>query len=381
MIKRLTLKNFTAFSDIDISFSPGINVIIGENGTGKTHMLKAAYALCKTPNTLEQKKLDDFQRVRRDATQKLLRLFLPLENKLGKLCHRGAKDPVNISGEFALGKSVDLQFTQRSTYINIAKSKDWERYSWKPVMIPTKEVMSLVKGITSNTAHRETIESLFDDTYLDLCDDLVRENGNSIEHRIEADPRFGTIYPAMTEAIGGKYKLIEGEFCFQPGKYKERRASGQHDHGTKVETIFQPENGADISNNMTAEGFRKIGILQQLLVNNSIKPGISGPLFWDEPEANINPKLMKLLVEILLELSRNGQQIILATHDYVLLKWFDLLMKKEKEDHVRFHRLYQSPETDEITVSSVDDYALMGNSAISDTFAELYDEDVKRALA
>ena len=45
------------------------------------------------------------------------------------------------------------------------------------------------------------------------------------------------------------------------------------------------------------------------------------------------------IVQILLELSRNGQQVVLATHDYVLLKWFDLLMDERKEDHVRFHSL------------------------------------------
>ena len=57
----------------------------------------------------------------------------------------------------------------------------------------------------------------------------------------------------------------------------------------------------------------------------------SGPLFWDEADCSLNPNLMKLLVQILLELSRNGQQIILTTHDYVLVKWFDLLSKKSNE--------------------------------------------------
>lgn len=46
---------------------------------------------------------------------------------------------------------------------------------------------------------------------------------------------------------------------------------------------------------------------------------------------------MEMLVCILLELLRNGQQIILAAHDYVLLKWFDILMDKTRNDHVRFH--------------------------------------------
>jgi predicted ATPase len=50
---------------------------------------------------------------------------------------------------------------------------------------------------------------------------------------------------------------------------------------------------------MAAEGIRKLGILQLLLQNHQLDPGRTGPLFWDEPETNMNPKLMKLLVEIL----------------------------------------------------------------------------------
>lgn len=42
MINQLQLKNFTAFTELAIDFSPRINIIIGENGTGKTQLLKAA---------------------------------------------------------------------------------------------------------------------------------------------------------------------------------------------------------------------------------------------------------------------------------------------------------------------------------------------------
>ena len=42
MITNLTLKNFTVFKDLSIDFSAKINVIIGENGPGKSHLLKAA---------------------------------------------------------------------------------------------------------------------------------------------------------------------------------------------------------------------------------------------------------------------------------------------------------------------------------------------------
>jgi DNA repair ATPase RecN len=47
MLKTLSIKNFTVFSDVALAFSPGLNVIVGENGTGKTHLLKLGYLFCK----------------------------------------------------------------------------------------------------------------------------------------------------------------------------------------------------------------------------------------------------------------------------------------------------------------------------------------------
>ena len=44
MITQLQLKNFTAFSELTIDFSLGINIIIGENSTSKTQLLKAILA-------------------------------------------------------------------------------------------------------------------------------------------------------------------------------------------------------------------------------------------------------------------------------------------------------------------------------------------------
>jgi len=44
MLKSLELRNFTAFRDADLKFASGLNVAVGENGTGKTHILKVAYS-------------------------------------------------------------------------------------------------------------------------------------------------------------------------------------------------------------------------------------------------------------------------------------------------------------------------------------------------
>ncbi|MFD2438605.1 AAA family ATPase [Modicisalibacter luteus] len=143
-------------------------------------------------------------------------------------------------------------------------------------------------------------------------------------------------------------------------------------------TEFVAERGRQYSSSMTAEGFRKIGILHRLLSNGVLSPGSSGPLFWDEPESNMNPKLMKLLVQVLLELARNNQQVILATHDYVLLKWFDLLANPKQGHHIRFHALVNKGS--QVTLQSANSYKELDNNAIANTFDDLYDEEVKRSL-
>ena len=47
-IQSIGLKNFTVFKNFQLDVSSGINIFVGENGTGKTHLLKAVYAACET---------------------------------------------------------------------------------------------------------------------------------------------------------------------------------------------------------------------------------------------------------------------------------------------------------------------------------------------
>ena len=46
-IKKLTLSNFMAFTNAEIDWSDNINIICGENSTGKTTLLKVMYSLLK----------------------------------------------------------------------------------------------------------------------------------------------------------------------------------------------------------------------------------------------------------------------------------------------------------------------------------------------
>ena len=382
MITRLELKKFTAFTDLAIDFSPKINVIIGENGNGKTQLLKSVYALCvggalqvgSTGNELALA-----------LTRKLVRLLMPLDDKLGNMRRPGARGNAQLKATFALGEELALTFNGSSEVATVNSNAAYANYRAEPIFVPTKEVLSLVRGMTDANHDQRTVELIFDDGYLDLAQMLLRKSVDDPESRINLDPRFDSIVPKLANLIGGRYQLENGGFSFQSGTYVE--TLGQSSAETKAPQVFQkattrfvPAKTAVLSSGMTAEGFRKIGMLQRLLTNGTLNPGVSGPLLWDEPESNLNPKLMKLLVEILLELSRNGQQVILATHDYVLLKWIDLLMNKGKGDHVMFHALYRDEKTGEVKVDSMDDYRAITPNAIADTFNDLTKEQVNRKM-
>jgi energy-coupling factor transporter ATP-binding protein EcfA2 len=376
MIETLELKNFAKFADLTIKFSSKINIIIGENGTGKTQLLKAAYVA-------NAALADELQGA--DIAKRLCSTYRPAGDSLGKLVKHGTLvgEHAQLDAQFAAGQRLTAKFTSASKTVALPLSVAQPALG-APIFLPTKEILSLLRGMTAKWADQRTLESIFDKTYLDLCAKLMVKKPIKAEETIESDPRFGAVYEKLVNALDGRFSLMDlGEsvlMSFDPGQYEVQREKNQHDLNTRMKAAFIPRKGESISPNMAAEGIRKLGIIHLLLQNRQLDPGRSGTLFWDEPETNMNPKLMRLLVEILQELSRNGQQVIIATHDYVLLKWFDLLTDKGKEDHVRYHALYRAESSSDIKIESVDAYHLLDQNAISNVFAELYDAEIDRSL-
>lgn len=386
MIAGVEIQNLTAFGNLEVSLSPRVNVIIGSNGTGKTHLLKAIYALAIADQPSSNKERSQKEQ-ETDISKKLLRLFSPEENRIGALRANGSATPALLCLKRSDDARVSISFASNSKVARIEKDAEREGHEARPVFIPTKEVLSLVRGMRHPEHDRTTVEMIFDDTYTDLAELLVRPGFEDEASSFNEDPRLSSIVRELAGLVGGRYRWTsDGAFRFEPGSYEEKadpaRSKSKTAQAYQDSTVirFVPKGGQSLSSSMTAEGYRKIGVLHRLLCNGSINPGTTGVLLWDEPEANLNPKLMKKVVQVLLELSRNGQQIVLATHDYVLLKWMDLLLDKGKEDHVRFHALYRDPKTEKMGVESADSYSLISKTAISDTFAELFDEDLARAL-
>jgi predicted ATPase len=367
MISQIQLKNFAAFKDLTLDFSPKINVIIGENSCGKTQILKSIYVLSN----------DD-----KSSADSLFGLFKPYKETLGSLYHRSGSGDAQLLIEDSNGQSSEISFAKRSrNQINTSS----EYADDQCLLIPTKEILSLLPAIESSSVDKVGLGALFDTSVIDLCWHVLKAPPSDINKLLNSDPRAATIAPMLAQALGGKFVVDGADHYFVSGEYQDKRPLGLSEakhaqaYSDHTELKFKKSKGTETSVTMTAEGYRKIGLLQRLLENGTLTQSGVTTVLWDEPESNMNPSLLKMLAECLLTLSRNGQQVIIATHNYVLLKWFDLLAESKKGDHIIYHALYRDSNK-EIKSESNDNYKMLSANAIADTYSELYDAEIERSL-
>ena len=86
MLKRLEIENFTVFLAADIKWSPGLNVIVGENGTGKSQLMRLAYALSYVSSKFPQSSRQDKVALQRLIAEKIVAVCKP--EALGRLISR-----------------------------------------------------------------------------------------------------------------------------------------------------------------------------------------------------------------------------------------------------------------------------------------------------
>lgn len=169
MIKSLSLKNFTLFRDNSLDFSPGINVFVGENGTGKSHLLKLLYATSRSL-TLRPKGLFPSDPTKsfleKEIADRLTGIFRP--DSLGRLSSRiQGKSKSEVCQKFDNPKEeITFSFSTVSTekvMINSLPEK-WRKID--SVYLPTREILSIYPHFTSVY---ETTQIPFEETWRDLA--------------------------------------------------------------------------------------------------------------------------------------------------------------------------------------------------------------------
>jgi predicted ATP-dependent endonuclease of OLD family len=335
-LTKISLERFTAFENLDIEFSPGVNIFIGANGTGKTHLMKVLYSSCDITTSINQ-----------NFAEKLIRVFLPSQKGLGRLVKRhreSARCIIEISKEN--GNKLLTFFSNHAVRYDSATIRHREKWisdSIESVYIPVKEMLSNAPGFHSLYTNREIhFEEIYDDILLRSLKPMLKG---------PADRTRKNLLKLLQETIEGKVTIKNEEF-------------------------FLKNKQGNLEFTLLSEGMRKLGLLWVLIQNGTLQNG--SVLFWDEPETNLNPTIYGKLVDILLELQRAGVQIFLATHNYVILKEFDLRCKST--DKIKYYSLYRSNESKEIECRSTDKYLEIEPNLISETFDRLYDREIERSI-
>jgi len=299
-VKKIEIKDFNIFKDFELEFSPGINVFIGENGTGKTQLLKLLYAEdCKRwgyPNK------NNYFTGRLQAWYQLF-----------------GKEYVNSLNENSIVK---------------IESNDYET-----VFIPAKEVLSMSSLDRLYRRFKSDIE--IDVTIFDIIE-------KALYNKPDVTPDLALSLSSIIEAEIGGTVVVEKDDSFW----------------------LKKESGDTISFLYEAEGFRKLGLLWQLLINESITK--DKVLLWDEPESNISPKLLGVLANILLKMSQQGVQIFLTAHSYTFAKYLEI--RTQETDNILFHSLMK--KDDNVTRESKRYFRNLQNNIIMSADVALLEEAI-----
>ncbi|MGZ0080042.1 AAA family ATPase [Methylomonas sp. YC3] len=342
MLDKIKFEKFTAFEKLEVKFSEGINIFVGENGTGKTHILKATYSAC------------DISKSQKNFADKIAKVFLPSGGQIGRLAKRAS---VSTQGYVEIHRRLKEQ--DKSIHIRLSLSnhtkipekatvsgsyKQWQENPLESVYIPVKDMMANAPGFRSLYSLRNIH---FEEVYADIIDRAF----------------LGTLKGQADQARKKLLEILQGAM---DGKVI-----------SKNEEFFLKNKQGELEFTLLAEGIRKLALLWVLIQNGTLLNG--SVLFWDEPETNLNPKLMRTVVEILIELQRMGVQIFLTTHDYIILKEFDL--QTNSSDKLLFHSLFRNKENnDEVDVTSTNNYLSISPNTIDDTFGGIVDREIEKSM-
>lgn len=289
MLKTLTIKDFMGLPDSTVNFASGITVILGENGTGKSSLLKLAYSLtsvlAKTPT---RKKTN----LAEELSDKLIGVFRPED--LGRLAkRRPGRTNAEIEAIWDKPKtSLKMNLSSGNATRLVVNEEPEHRLAQEPAFLPTRELLTLYPNFLA-TYDKYYLE--YEETYRDLCALL----GGLVPKGPTAKKAAALLKP-LEKAMGGKVFLdANGRFYLQsPGLGK----------------IEMP---------LVAEGLRKLATIARLIVTGTLLD--KGFLFWDEPETNLNAKLVREVAKICHMLAQNGVQVVVATHSMIFIREIELL--------------------------------------------------------
>lgn len=219
-LKELKLRNFRNYSDVEVVFSPSINVLLGNNAQGKTNMLEAVYvlALTKSHRTNNNRDLINWQAdaaqmygtVQKDLGDTQLEIDLGKKGKRAKVNHLEQAKLSSYVGELnvILFAPEDLSIVKgspsvRRRFMDMEFGQMSNQYLYN-----TSQYRKILKQ-RNNYLKQLQLKEATDELYLDvLSDQLAAYGAKIIAQRLELLQKLqGWAAQVHTEISQGKEKL------------------------------------------------------------------------------------------------------------------------------------------------------------------------------
>lgn len=167
MVNSISLKGFTSFTDNSFSFTNGINILIGKNGTGKTHVLKSLASAMQARHEFQAKQTTSKEQFEYILAENMSHYFKP--DSIGNLVNKNIISGKSTVGIVIDGKELLFSFSTTSkTTVKIEKDDKWDDCQF--IYIPPREMFSLFEGFIGLSSKRELS---FDQTYINLAHSLA----------------------------------------------------------------------------------------------------------------------------------------------------------------------------------------------------------------
>ena len=342
-IKTLELSNFMIFHDLKIDFSNHINIISGENATGKTALLKLLYASMKSLMDAENNRNPNIEKREQYFVDKFQGVFRPDEGRIGRLVTR--KQGVNrtdICLKFTDGKKCEISFnSKQESHMKVRYDGEKSLSSVLPIYIPPKEIISSTENFGS--LYRD-YHIAFEETYADLC------------YLLEKPLKKGANKKEQNLVLENFERILDGRIIQKDKKF-----------------YLAVDKAGNFEMGLVSEGYRKLATIMYLIQSGSLNK--SSILFWDEPESNMNPKMILPIASALCELADLGVQIFVATHSYFVLQAFELQKRQQKGNasDTKFFSLFHDEQG--IGTDSADYVNELEHNAIMEEFDAVYDRE------
>lgn len=344
--KKLTLNNFMLFERAEIDWGKNINVICGENSTGKTTLLKVMYSVLK-PLSKGNKEAINKEMEEQLFVNKLQGVFRPDGMKIGRLVSR--KQGSNRTDfEVLLDKNQKITMGFGNRQENHADIKiDASKFSgmYDVIYIPTKEMISTT----------EHFASLYEEYHIDF-EEMYYDLAKLLDRPLSKGPNTNE----QNEVLKSFEEIMKGQIVQRDKKfYLKVRGEGEFEMG------------------LLSDGYRKLAMIVYLILSGSMNKNTI--LFWDEPETNMNPKTIRPIVQALVALAKMGVQIFVTTHDYFVQQEFNMLtvypeLNPERLD-IRFMSLYRDGEMNDVKYELEKTASDLKHNAIMQEFDAMCDRE------